>query len=221
MIKINKSTILVISLSLFAFIAYNIMDVDALESKQVCKDHDGEWKNDECKFEKDSKYPKEQNKVDFEHYMAEHDLWDDYIEEKAAQEDAICDNEDADTTNIDICKSEEWTEAEYQEEKYRQLTSEEDREAMKEALKVLEERIDEEDKEQTELTEENYGDKYSRLTNKDAIEAEKEAIKNIEEQVKNDGEELGTDSEQDEESNNLEEEESEPEETEQNEDEDN
>jgi len=33
MIKINKSAIVIISLSLFAFIAYNVMTVDAAEKK--------------------------------------------------------------------------------------------------------------------------------------------------------------------------------------------
>ena len=73
---------------------------------------DGEWKDSECKFEKDGMemgkpYSKEQYQVDFEHYIADKGLSDYYYEEIAAKEDAICDNEDADSTDIKTCKSED------------------------------------------------------------------------------------------------------------------
>jgi hypothetical protein len=55
------------------------MTVEAnIDWKQTCKDHDGEWKSDECKFTKDTKYPKEENQVEFEHYLGDHDLWHEY-----------------------------------------------------------------------------------------------------------------------------------------------
>ena len=67
----------------------NTVEAAESDAKQICKDYDGEWKNDECKFEKDSKYPKEQNQEDFEHYMEDHDLWDDYA---ATQQDKKIEN---------------------------------------------------------------------------------------------------------------------------------
>ena len=51
------------------------------------------------------KYSKEQYQVDFDHYIADNGLADYYYGEIAAKEDAICDNEDADTTDIKICMS--------------------------------------------------------------------------------------------------------------------
>jgi hypothetical protein len=50
-------------------------------------------------------YSKEQYQVDFEHYISDKGLADSYYEEIAAKEDAICDDEDADTTDIKLCMS--------------------------------------------------------------------------------------------------------------------
>jgi hypothetical protein len=83
--------------------------------KDACNKMDGKWKDSECKFEKDGlemgkPYSKEQYQVDFDHYLSDKGLGEAYLDgiaEKAAQEDAICDNEDADYTNIKLCMSEE------------------------------------------------------------------------------------------------------------------
>ena len=47
MIKLNQSAIVMISLSLFLFIGYNVLTAEATESndKKVCEDYNGEWKN--------------------------------------------------------------------------------------------------------------------------------------------------------------------------------
>jgi hypothetical protein len=135
----EKQILIVISLSLFFFIGYNVLTVEAAEKddKKVCEDYNGEWKStgdDDrgCVFEKDSDaekygyrpgfsldstgsdaeygiedlvtYDNEGNKVYPPNPFDETDS-SEREEEKAAQEDALCDNEDADTTDIDICKS--------------------------------------------------------------------------------------------------------------------
>jgi len=82
MIKINKSTIVLISLSLFLFVGYNVLTaVEAVESNPMKKycDGKGEWNGKTC--------------VTYNE------------EEKAAWEDAVCDNEDADSTDVKMCMS--------------------------------------------------------------------------------------------------------------------
>ena len=96
--------------------------------KDVCKKMDGEWKDSECKFkdgvEMGKPYSKEQYQVDFEHYISDKGLSDYYYEEIAAQEDAICDNEDASITNIKLCMSDEREqEVEEREESDREMYS--------------------------------------------------------------------------------------------------
>ena len=142
MIKINNLVIVVISLSVFAFIAYNVMTVQATtdpdkERKELCKAYDGVWNTGgECKI-KDDKTGKKT--ADFEHDLELRGLYDDYTaeedasynqeKEKAAKEDALCDDEDADTTNVKSCMSDEREEeqaefqkqAEYQQQKYDNL----------------------------------------------------------------------------------------------------
>ena len=53
----------------------------------VCMNHDGEWTHDgTCKFkdgvEMDKPYSKEQYQADFEHYMEEEGVWDEYAEQQ-------------------------------------------------------------------------------------------------------------------------------------------
>ena len=102
---------------------YGLKDI-AIE--QACEDNGGEWKDGAwCKFDKDEQANGDE--VELEHQMAERGLdyyyndkealgeeWSKYEQEKsersveiAAQEDALCDNEDADTTDIKACMSEQ------------------------------------------------------------------------------------------------------------------
>ena len=60
MIKINKSVIVIISLSLFLFVGYNVLTAEATESndKKVCEEYNGKWKDigggdRGCTFEND------------------------------------------------------------------------------------------------------------------------------------------------------------------------
>ena len=93
----------------------------AIAIEQECKDNDGQWTDGTwCKFDKD----KTEDEKKFENQLEDRGLmylyqdkesgsdeWEKYQEEKsvekAAKEDAICDNEDADTTDIKLCMSEQ------------------------------------------------------------------------------------------------------------------
>lgn len=62
--------------------------------KDMCKGSEGEWKNGECTFkdrEGDTQWTNaEKDKVDFEHYLADENMWNTYEEQ---QEEAEKENE--------------------------------------------------------------------------------------------------------------------------------
>jgi hypothetical protein len=108
-----------IAWSLLIYIGYNVLTVEAATSsdkqklqKEMCEvNYEAKWKDGKCHFSKAG--TTEYN--DEGEYLA--DLRDtdpaardDYVErqeEKAAQEDALCDDEDADTTDVKKCMSED------------------------------------------------------------------------------------------------------------------
>jgi hypothetical protein len=123
--------LIIIAWSLLAFVSYNVLTVEASTDKEkydydsyeeyneivepICKEHGGkiDYGSGECMFKNDSR-----NKaIIFEKELDDRGLGADYTaeeeaswnqkeaEEKAAKEDAICDNEDADTTSIELCMS--------------------------------------------------------------------------------------------------------------------
>ena len=67
-------------------------------TKELCKENGGEWEDGECDFKTDEK-----DKAD--KFSDEVDKIRTYEEERAAEEDALCDDEDAETTNMPLCKS--------------------------------------------------------------------------------------------------------------------
>jgi len=115
-----------IAWSLLIYVGYNVLTVEASEKedKKVCEDYNGKWKETvivdadgnekgsgekQCQFDKDKDlklysirpgYSLDGTGPDGEYGR------EDLGEEEAANiEDEICDNEDADTTNIKMCKS--------------------------------------------------------------------------------------------------------------------
>jgi hypothetical protein len=70
--------------------------------KELCKENDVEWEDGVCDFKTD-----DEDKADqFTEYV---EKIKEFEEEKAAIEDALCDDEDAETTNIEICSSQDFT----------------------------------------------------------------------------------------------------------------
>src|SRR5688572_7681319 len=68
--------------------------------KELCKEYGGEWEDSACDFKAD-----DEDKAD--HFSDEVDKIRAIEEERAAEEDALCYDEDAETTNIPICKSDD------------------------------------------------------------------------------------------------------------------
>ena len=66
--------------------------------KELCKENGGEWEDGTCDFKTD-----DEDKAD--QFMEDVVKIEEFEEEKAALEDALCDDEDAETTNIPLCKS--------------------------------------------------------------------------------------------------------------------
>ena len=116
----EKQTLIVLLWSVLIFIGYNVITVEAAESdddKKVCESYGGEWTKSDvgedryCKIdnEKDQQlysirpgFSLDSTGADAEYGREDLGMTD---EEAAAQEDAICDDEDAETTNISLCKS--------------------------------------------------------------------------------------------------------------------
>src|SRR5688500_16197128 len=129
MIKINKSTIVIISLSLFLFVGYNVFSAEAAEKddKKVCEDYNGKWKDvgggdKSCTFKNDKDRQlysiRPGHSLDGTGSDAEYGREDLGEVAAAAIEDDICDNEDADHTKIDICKSPKKVEDGYKGKRY-------------------------------------------------------------------------------------------------------
>ena len=123
----------IIAWSLLVFVGYNILTVEATSEKDIknydydsyeeyneiieplCNDKGGKLNHGDgyCYFDerdKELQFEKELDDKGLGHdYTAEEEAsWNQKTEaEKAAKEDALCDNEDADTTNIELCKSED------------------------------------------------------------------------------------------------------------------
>ena len=66
--------------------------------KSLCKKNGGEWKGNVCDFNTD-----DEDKAD--RFMEESEKVRGFQEERADEEDALCDDEDAETTNIEMCSS--------------------------------------------------------------------------------------------------------------------
>ena len=115
---------MIVMWSLLVFVGYNVLtvNVEAAESddKQVCEDYGGEWKKYDtgdnsrgCHIENEKDrqlygirpgYSLSGTSADAEYGRLDIDVSD---EEAAAQEDVICDDEDAGTTNVKGCMSED------------------------------------------------------------------------------------------------------------------
>ena len=70
--------------------------------KELCKENGGEWEDGACDFKAD-----DEDKAD--QFSDEQTKIEKFEEERAAEEDALCDDEDAETTNIELCKSDDLT----------------------------------------------------------------------------------------------------------------
>jgi hypothetical protein len=79
--------------------------------KELCKENGGKWEGGACDFKTDN-----EDKAD--QFIENVEKIENFEEEKAALEDALCDDEDAKTTNIKICSSQDLTVDEALAEKY-------------------------------------------------------------------------------------------------------
>ena len=66
--------------------------------KSLCKKNGGEWEGDVCDFKTDDEDKADRSMEEFEKVR-------EFQEERAAEEDALCDDENAETTNIEMCSS--------------------------------------------------------------------------------------------------------------------
>ena len=113
---------ILIAWSLLAFVGYNVLTVEASSDKQsiqkeMCEvNYEAKWKDGECQFPYQN--GPVNDRLEYEEDMMDKGkgIYEDYAqrqEERAADEDAKCDDEDADSTNIKLCMSEErehhWT----------------------------------------------------------------------------------------------------------------
>jgi hypothetical protein len=122
---------IIIAWSLLAFVSYNVLTVEASTDKEkydydsyeeynviiepLCNDKGGKLNHGDgyCYFDerdKELQFEKELDNIALgADYTAEEEAsWNQKAEEeKAAQEDAICDNEDSRVTNIKLCMSDE------------------------------------------------------------------------------------------------------------------
>ena len=68
--------------------------------KDLCKENGGKWEDGVCDFKTD-----DEDKAD--QFMKDVEKIEEFEDEKAALEDDLCDDEDAETTNIEICSSQD------------------------------------------------------------------------------------------------------------------
>jgi hypothetical protein len=86
--------------------------------KDLYKENGGEWKDGTCDFKTDDEAKADQFTEDVEKIEK-------FEDEKAVLEDDLCDDEDAETINIDICSSEDLTLGQAFAEKYNKENCEE------------------------------------------------------------------------------------------------
>ena len=102
---ITNSIILIITMAtMFSLITITEAPSTAFagtdSKKDLCKENGGEWEDGACDFKTD-----DEDKAD--QFMKDVEKIEEFEDEKAALEDDLCDDEDAETTNIEICSSED------------------------------------------------------------------------------------------------------------------
>jgi hypothetical protein len=85
--------------------------------KELCKENGGEWEDGACDFKADN-----EDKAD--EFLEDVQKIEEFEDEKAALEDALRDDEDAETTYIPLCKSNDLTLGEAFAEKYNEKNCE-------------------------------------------------------------------------------------------------
>lgn len=100
MIMIIKKTIAIIIIALFSLtiIAASTAYAEQDFKKETCKDNGGEWEDGVCDFKTD-----DEDKAD--EFLKDSEKIEKFEDDKANLEDELCDDEDAEETNIDICQS--------------------------------------------------------------------------------------------------------------------
>ncbi len=93
--KIGRLSILAAIMSVIMPSVYAIDDED---KKDLCQDYGGDWEGVACDFETD-------DEDNADKFTDELQKLDEFEDDKAALEDDLCDDEDAEETNIDICQS--------------------------------------------------------------------------------------------------------------------
>ena len=83
--------------------------------KDLCKANDGKWKDGGCVFKEDDGIDKEQNEVNFEHDLADNDMWDSSNERQEDNKYKYLDNDGKDKGDDDYSESEAWNEKDYEE----------------------------------------------------------------------------------------------------------
>jgi hypothetical protein len=149
---------MIIAWSLLFYVGYNVLTVEATEKedKKVCTSYGGEWKetirvdvsgnekgsgDNQCQFDNDKDLQlysiRPGKSLDGTGSDAEYGRLDLGIsdEEAAAQEDAICDDEDAGTTNVKLCMSDK-RELEQRDKKLENICNKVDGEWTKEGCDV-------------------------------------------------------------------------------------
>ena len=107
---------IIIAWNLLAFVSYNVLTVSATTEKDLNKEYT--WTGPDGHKDKVTLQDFELEDIPdtcdaSEDYNRNEKLcnvlydWEKEVKEKAAKEDAICDNEDADTTSIELCMSED------------------------------------------------------------------------------------------------------------------
>ena len=81
--------------------------------KDLCKDNDGKWKDGGCVFKEDDGIDKEQNEVNFEHDLADNDMWDSSNERQEDNKYKYLDNDGKEKGDDDYSESEAWNEKDY------------------------------------------------------------------------------------------------------------
>ena len=115
--KHQLSTMMVGMLSLASVLALGISTACADDSeKDLCKANDGKWKDGGCSFKEDDGIDKEQNEVNFEHDLADNDMWETSNEREDDNYDyKYQDNDGKDKGDDDYSESEAWNEKDYEE----------------------------------------------------------------------------------------------------------
>jgi hypothetical protein len=112
---INTLLLIITISTIFSIVAitkpYSTVYAGGGTEKELCKENDGNWKDGRCDFKTD-----DEDKVD--QFSDEVDKIRAFEEERTAEEDALCDDEDAETTNIPLCKSDDLTLGQAFAEKY-------------------------------------------------------------------------------------------------------